>query len=149
VSLVLPVLYHWSRTENRARINRHGLRPTCPTGTVFSPTGHVLDPDDEAASFNAVCLGTSPSHAWSLSGDITGGHGDSFDLWQVVLEDDDEVHPMPFHGYRLEEIRVANRIPKSQIWYVGTRVVDDRRRRRWREEPTADGGLRRVPVGDA
>lgn len=111
MSLVLPVFYHWSPTENRPRINRYGLRPTCPTAGRFDDT------------FKAVCLGTSPSHAWSLSGAVFAERGQSWDLWQVTLDVDDEVHPLPFTGYRLEEVRVANRIPKSRVWYVATREV--------------------------
>lgn len=144
MSLVLPVLYHWAPTERRAGITRRGLIPRTPTGANFHPDGSLMD--DPTDSFLAVCLGTSPSHAWSLSGGITAGHGDSWDLWQVVLDDDDQVHPLPFHGFRLDEIRVANQIPKRQVWYVATRVVSDRRRRRWREDDDGRGGLRRVPA---
>lgn len=111
MSLVLPVFYHWSRTANRTRIQRTGLRPTTPTAGRFDDT------------FKAVCLGTSPSHAWSLSGAIFGERGESWDLWQVTLDDGDEVHPLPILGYRLEEVRVANRIPKSRVWYVAARVI--------------------------
>lgn len=132
MSLVLPILYHWSPERCRKSILRNGLRPSCPTASRFDAKGQPVDDDDEG-SFLAVCLGTSPSHAWCLSGDLLAGYGDTWDLWQVVLDDDDEVHPLPFQGYRLDEIRVANRIPKSQIWHVGSRTVNDRRRKRWRE----------------
>lgn len=78
---------------------------------------------DEEASNLAVCLGTSPSHAWSLSGGIWADRESEWDLWQVSLDANDEVHPLPFFGNRLEEVRVANRIPKSRVWYVATRKV--------------------------
>lgn len=111
MSLVLPVLYHWSPSKHRAAIIRRGLRPTCPTATRF---------DDSTL---AVCLGTSPSHAWSLSGAVFGEKGEEWDLWQVTLDEGDEVHPLPFFGHRLDEIRVANRIPKRRLWLVGTRAL--------------------------
>ena len=141
MSLVLPVLYHWSPERCRKGIEKRGLRPTCPTAGAYTPEGWVAE-DDDALTFNAVCLGTSPSHAWSLSGDLIAGYGETWDLWQVALDDDDAVHPLPFHGWRLDEIRVANRIPKSRVWFVGSRTITDRRRRAWRE--TGDG--RRVRV---
>lgn len=126
MSLLLPVLYHWSRERSRKQIIRLGLRPTCPTSTRYSAAvipgtvnGRWLS-DDSAVM---VCLGTSPSHAWSLSGAIQGEPGETWDCWQVTLDVGDEVHPLPFFGHRLDEIRVANRIPKSRIWMVGSRTV--------------------------
>lgn len=84
---------------------------------------------DSEAFVHAVCLGTSPSHAWSLSGGIWAERGAEWDLWQVTLDDDDEVHPLPFFGHRLHEIRVANPIPKRQVWYVASRTVQAHGRR--------------------
>lgn len=134
MSLVLPPLFHWSPSDCRANINKRGLRPTCPTANHQRPfrqdmkRGHYVITDQEA-SFRAVCLGTTPSHAWSLSGNISAERGSTWDLWQVILDDDDEVYPMSFFGYRLDEVRVANRIPKSQVWYVATRIVQKHGRR--------------------
>lgn len=137
MSLVLPPLYHWSPAENRQRISRRGLKPTCPTSSpvgvpLMGPApeprmgrplrGQAREVDDEA-SVLAVCLGTSPSHAWSLSGALWAERGDVWDLWQVVLDEGDAVHPLPFYGHRLDEFRVANRIPKSRIWLVGQRTA--------------------------
>lgn len=125
MSLVLPPLYHWSPAECRQRIVRYGLRPKTPTAVPITaplPGGaRVVDPE---ASVHAVCLGTSPSHAWSLSGALWAEAGSVWDLWQVALDVDDEVHPLPFYGHRLQEIRVANRIPKRRVWLVGQRVVE-------------------------
>lgn len=117
MSLVLPVLYHWSPETCRASIRRRGLKPT-------TPTAYLED------SFLAVCLGTSPSHAWSLCGAIWADRGSSWDLWQVTLDDIDHVHVLPSHGadgHRLQEVRVANPIPKARIWHVGSRTVGARR----------------------
>lgn len=124
MSLVLPPLFHWAPDTARAGIIRRGLKPTC----------HTADhrPNDEGAgwyvgeSFLAVCLGTSPSHAWSLSGAIVADRGETWDLWQVTLDDGDEVHPLPFYGHRLAEFRVANTIPKGRCWHVGSRTVGAR-----------------------
>lgn len=130
----MPVLYHWSPANYRDAIVKRGLKPTCPTAPRYSAAvipgtanGRWLNGDD--FSQRMVCLGTSPSHAWALSGEIMSEDGESWDLWQVVLDDSDEVHPLPFFGYRLDEIRVANRIPKRRVWFVATRVVSKRARR--------------------
>jgi hypothetical protein len=132
VSFVLPVLFHWSPREMRDGIKRRGLKPTCPTSLTYSAevipgtaNGRWLEGED--ASARMVCLGTSPSHAWSLSGAIFAERGDVFDLWQVTLDDEDEVHPLCFFGYKLDEIRVRNRIPKRRVWWVAERTVGVRR----------------------
>lgn len=101
MSLVLPVFYHWSPPGCRFGIDRKGLLCTTPTAGRFD------------RSFKAVCLGTSPSHAWSLSADVFGSEGELWDCWQVTLAPDDgdqpgdAVHPLPFYGNRLEEVRVG------------------------------------------
>lgn len=124
MSLPVPPLYHWSPAERRKGITRHGLKPTCPTASPMGPPmpGGAREVDPEAF-VHAVCLGMSPSHAWSLSGALWAERGDVWDLWQVTLDDGDEVHPLPFFGYRLGEIRVANRIPKRRVWHVGERTA--------------------------
>lgn len=130
----MPPLYHWSPVEHRESIKKRGLRPSCPTMRpipILPPVKpgarrrHLGDvPGEESALM--VCLGLSPSHAWSLSGSIWSPRGSVWDLWQVVLDDDDFVYPLPFLGHRLEEVRVGNRIPKSQVWYVASRTVQER-----------------------
>lgn len=131
MSLVLPPLFHWSPVACRAKINKRGLRPTCPTAATFSPPieGTTIRYIDRDATVKAVCLGTTPSHAWSLSGAIFAERHSEWDLWQICLDEDDEVHPLPFFGNRLDEIRVANRIPKSRVWFVATRKVPAHGRR--------------------
>lgn len=109
----IPPLYHWSPADRRKQITRYGLRPGCrPTiGTVSTVTDgrHML------------CLSSSPSAAWGLSGAVGCRAVSGWDLWQVHLTDSDEVHILPTWGAWVTEIRVANRIPKSRLWYVAHR----------------------------
>lgn len=128
----MPPMFHWSKAENRERISRSGLRPTHPTATpawdagTVRRDGAVLHREsDESESFLAVCLGWTPSHAWNLCGAIpsVSTPGEAWDLWQVVLDEGDRVYPLEFEGFRLEEVRVRNRIPKSRVWFVGSRTV--------------------------
>lgn len=138
MSLPYGPLYHWSPRRCRASIIRRGLRPTCPTSTTISfadlfdsytpgKQGTHYEVEDEVVSFQAVCLGMTPSHAWNLSGACDFRPGARWDLWQVVLDEGDLVFPQPLIGYRQEEIRVGNRIPKSRVWHVGTRVIGPQR----------------------
>lgn len=131
MSLPLPCLYHWSPRDRRRSIIRHGLKPTTPTLVeVFGaePTGpRKLLPSQGVETIQAVCLGTSPSHAWSLCGALWGQQDETWDLWQVNLDDTDTTHVLGCDGHRLGEIRVANRIPKSRVWHVGTRTVGKQR----------------------
>lgn len=126
MSTPVPCLYHWSPARAYPQINRRGLKPTCHT------VDHRPYPEWQEGvweighSFLAVCLGTTPWHAWSLSGAVMASPSEKWDLWQVTLDDGDQVHPMPFDGYRLSEFRVANRIPKSRVWFVGRRTVGSR-----------------------
>jgi hypothetical protein len=131
MSLPLPCLFHWSPEDRRERIIQRGLKPSTPTAVENfdeTPTGpRKLLPSVGFTTVKAVCLGTTPSHAWALCGALWGQAGETWDLWQVTLAQDDQVHVLPIHGYRIGELRVLNRIPKSRIWHVGTRVVGARR----------------------
>lgn len=132
MSTALPVLFHWSPAERRVKITRNGLRPSTPTlvETFAGAQGpRSLERSEGFTTAKAVCLGTTPSHAWSLCGAIWGHKDEVWDLWQVTLDTDDKTRIMenPYSGYRLGEIRVLNHIPKSRIWHVGTRTVGSRR----------------------
>lgn len=123
----LPPLYHWSPLSARAGIVRRGLKPTCATSCSMMPPGDDhrgmhYDEDDEVFTFKAVCLGTSPIHAWALSGDISAEYGEAWDLWEVRLDDQDRVFPHATIGGVLDEIRVANVIPKTRVLWVGERL---------------------------
>ncbi len=122
MSLHLPALYHWSPTDRRKQIIRRGLVPgSRPTVSTVSTVGGA---DESGSGRHMVCLGPDPATAWSYSGGLPWLKGTlSWDLWQVHITDGDEVHVMPFWGRGLMEIRVANRIPKSRLIYLGTRTT--------------------------
>lgn len=132
MSLALPVLFHWSPVDRRKKIVRSGLRASTPTLVetfADKPVGkRQLMASLGHETIKAVCLGTTPSHAWSLCGAIWGERGETWDLWQVCLHEDDhvEIHSHP-EGHRLGEVRVCNDIPKGRVWHVGSRVVGARR----------------------
>ena len=124
-----PPLFHWSPPAARKGIVRRGLRATCPTAVPYvlpeepmKPGHHWID-QDELPSVNCVCLGTSPMHAWALSGDISGVRGETWDLWEVRLDEQDRVYPHPEVGMSLGEVRVGNAIPKSRVLWVAERTV--------------------------
>ena len=133
--MIIPVLYHWSPSRNRAGIAKRGLVPRTPVGwlrdvvpMVAKLRGHeVIDVEPEQRV--GVCLGTSPWHAWNLSG-AWGKPGEEWDLYSVVTDEGDEVLIRPLQGDVVEEVRVLNRIPKRRVWYVATRVVSPHERRR-------------------
>lgn len=132
MSFVLPVLYHWSPLDRREKIARRGLRASTPTLTeVFAAqaTGNRnLRKSEGTETVKAVCLGTSPSHAWALSGGIWGKKGSVWDLWQVNLDTSDCVRFMPNdEGSRLGEVRVCGNIPKGRVWHVGQRTIGVRK----------------------
>ena len=109
-AVILPHLYHWSPTERRAAIQKEGLQPYSPSMS------------HEGYAYAHICLATTPSAAWGISGDMDWGREEeSWDLWQVRLAEGDEVHYRAEFGNVLKEVRVANTIPPDRVWYVGTR----------------------------
>lgn len=106
--MILPALYHWSPTERRDIIFLHGLMPN-QTNVVAS------------GSLPHVCLSTSPSMAWTLSGGTGWTQVEEWDLWQVRLGANDQVHIRPEFGHEINEITVRNVIPPDRIWLVGSR----------------------------
>ena len=115
----LPPLYHWSPIERRETIRSEGLKPYSP------PWVKTDDPDDAewAMGCGVVCLGFTPSAAWGLSGAIDRFISEDieWDLWQVNLGENDEVHVRSEFGDVLQEVRVHNPITADRIWWVGTR----------------------------
>lgn len=115
--MILHPLFHWSPRQRRLAIRQAGLRINRP-------------PVVSTEMCDYVCLSQSPSQAWMLSAAAAGEPGQEWDCWQVSLDHDDDVRVRPFHGNRIEELRVHNDIPKTRLWLVGTREVP-RRGRRW------------------
>lgn len=113
MTLLLPILYHWAPTDRRDGIWRAGLQPYSP------PVCHSGD-----LAYPYICLATTPSSAWGLSGDLDHvSEVESWDLWQARLEEGDEVHYRSDFGPVLREIRVRSPIPGDRLWYVATREI--------------------------
>lgn len=133
MSLALPVLFHWSPVDRRKGIINRGLRASTPTMVEsyekVAQGPRQLRVAEGFATAEAVCLGTSPSHAWALCGALWGRTGETWDLWQVSLDTSDRIRILENDddGFRLGEIRVLNDIPKSRVWHVGTRTVGSRK----------------------
>jgi len=114
-SSLVGALYHWSPSFNRVDILQGGIK-------VFS--------DSACHSGNwqwpYICLSPHPSQAWSLSVDaVNGGKEDpieEWDLWQVTLPDNAEVHVREFWGRRIEEFKVYTSIPADHVWFCGMRT---------------------------
>ncbi|OZF47553.1 hypothetical protein CH292_19200 [Rhodococcus sp. 14-2470-1a] len=67
-----------------------------------------------------VCLSPDPATAWAYSHGAWRTPG-TFDLWQLWLADEDEVHVLPQWGHRIVEVRVHNRIKKSRLVWIAER----------------------------
>lgn len=102
-------MYHWSPSERRDSIIKHGLVPGAPSAVC-------------SAQIAYVCLGSTPAGAWSLSGDLEWLEEiEDWDLWQVTLADGDEVRVRGDFGPRIVEVKVHNTIPPDRVWWVGIR----------------------------
>lgn len=125
----LANLYHWSPECARAGILRRGLLPRTETFIASHPVtpgiGHHTC-EDEASTHLAVCLGTTPAGAWSLSGVYSAERGETWDLWEVTVPEDTEIHVRTEYGTEMWEVRALGRIPKSYIWFAGSRVAPQR-----------------------
>lgn len=104
------LLFHWSPVERRAGIIRRGLEP-----------GRLSVCNTWRAPY--TCFADSPGWAWALSAGIKKHH-DEWDLWCVWSDRLTEYEEIPgdgSRGGRPHEIRVYHRIPKSALWFAGTR----------------------------
>ena len=139
MTLNVPDLYHWSPEKYRRSIVRSGLRPTSLTAVYERPVkpgerlGHWVE-DLSEESLLAVCFGTSPSTAWAYSGALSSERGETWDLWQIELKPQDEVHFRSAWGNKLDEVRIANPIPRGRCWFVGSRTCPERGSR-WYANP--------------
>jgi len=110
--VILPALYHWSPVERRSEIRKDGLRPH----------EQAVTHSDPALTSPYLCFSPTPSCAWSLSGAMEWtSEVDGWDLWQVRLEEGDEVHIRPDFGPTIQEVKVYTPIPSNRLWYVGER----------------------------
>lgn len=105
------IWYHWSPVERRASIIKHGLLPgKFSTDKLWRPP--------------YICLATSPSLAWGLSGGIRKRERRDWDLWQADVSEQSGYEELYFDGSNeIKEIRVYERIYKRNVWYVATRNV--------------------------
>jgi hypothetical protein len=109
--VILPALFHWSPATNRVAILRDGLKPYSP------PVVHA-----GTAKFPYICLSPTPSSGWGLSGDMSwASEVDEWDLWQVRLQEGDEVDIRGDFGPVIREVRVRNALPADRVWLVATR----------------------------
>lgn len=114
----LGVLYHWAPAARHDEIRRLGLQPYSP------PCIGGVEPHEWANGCGHVCLGTSPSAAWQLSGALDYEHLteiEEWDLWEVRLGERDEVRVRSEFGPRVWEVKVYNAIPPDRVWWAATR----------------------------
>jgi len=97
----LPPLYHWAPTACRDAILETGLRPSCPhrDGTL------------------TVCLASTPSVAWALSGAMR--ERGAWDLWEVCVADTPVFRVR--HWGRLCEWRIPRAIASHGLLLVASR----------------------------
>lgn len=133
--------YHWSPVENRKGIVRRGLlgkrMPVC-TIQVLEMEGESEGEKEEVFRQPMICMGPTPLQAWILSGYLYGDEGSLWDLWQVMLEPEDEL--VVIHaGNGVTEIRTPGPIPKRWVQLVGQRV-------KMREGSWRNAGIERADV---
>lgn len=139
-------LFHWSPRERRRGIERFGLRPGmrphCSNGPLMLDDKLWVHDKDWRAPY--ICLGPDPWKAAVYSWMVHGEPGQTWDLWQIWLdasvdvidwrrrEDVDIIHVERIDGQlvesrhtvkRLVEVRIATRIPKSRVEWLGSREL--------------------------
>jgi hypothetical protein len=109
--LHIDTLFHWSPAERREDILKTGLQ-------VYSPS--VVHSGEYRWPY--ICLGTTPSSAWGLSGDMEwASEIEQWDLWQVRIEEGDEITIRGDFCPVIREVRVRNSLPPDRVWFVATR----------------------------
>jgi hypothetical protein len=109
------ILYHWSPIERRPSILKLGLVPgKLSKDKIFRP--------------NYICFSSSPSLAWGLSGLRSEIFGE-WDLWMTYSNIPTKyiTRSVCNKPRCCLEYRIFERIPKSKIWYVGSRELRDRK----------------------
>lgn len=104
-----PALYHWTPTERLEAIRRDGLVP----GSARCVTSTEVD---------TVCFGYSPAGAWRLSGAMSWAPQGRWELLQWRVPDSAAWYDRG-DG---EEARTRERVPWTQLWWVGSRTVGAR-----------------------
>jgi len=104
------LLFHWSPIGRRKRIEKEGL---CP--------GNLSKDKDWRPPY--ICFSRSPSIAWGLSAMTTDepGYWDLWMVWSTEVPKGWETLSTDGSG-KPTEYRVYDRIKKSKVWYVGTRL---------------------------
>lgn len=117
----LGPLYHWSPRDRIGSIRRQGLTPG--KRNLNGPIWHGLSGGDEGLGEyrqDSISFATDPATAWNYSHGTWRSEG-TFDLWQVYLEDTDDVEVRTIRGNRIIEVRVRNRIPRRRLIMIGER----------------------------
>lgn len=105
----LGPMFHWSPADRYGSILRDGLQP-------------FKEPTVSSAVTGYVCLSPTAAAAWALSGAADWAtETDAWDLWQVELDERDEVRVRPGFGPVLREVRIHNPIPADRLWWAGRR----------------------------
>lgn len=118
----LGPLYHWSPRERRKSIDRLGLVPGKKNFAGYGDYTNSVTGEDEVYLQPSLSFSTTPATAWNYSHGVWKTAG-TFDLWEVYLLPEDEVHINPMWGSRIIEVRVHNRIMKSRLVWVGERTI--------------------------
>jgi hypothetical protein len=124
--LQLTPLYHWSPAGRRRSIERRGLQPG------MRPSRPMYDLDGETEidwRADHIYLAPDPVTAARMSWRVFGEPGQEWDLWQAELVAVDNVRMREDSGPYVLEVRVYNRIPKSRLTWLGSRVLRDHRGR--------------------
>lgn len=106
--MLLEQLFHWSPADRFDSISQQGLIP----GSF-----HVTCTEPQTVIF----LSPDPRTAWELSGAV--GTARDWDLWQVTVDDDDEIHIRAEFGPRVQEVRIHNPIPPGRLFHLARRLT--------------------------
>lgn len=110
MSLHVGTLFHWAPKRCRADILTKGLQVLLPSR---------LHPD---ACFAYVCLGTTPSSAWSLLLEPESEDEFGWDLWQVQVAEGDPLLIRGDFSPFVREVRVLRALPPDRLWWIGERA---------------------------
>lgn len=116
--MIINPVFHWSPDDRHKEIIKHGL--VLGQKSTMSPG---LE-EEWALGCAEICFGTSPLAAWNLSGGMAYDHLleiEAWDLWQVDLQQGDEISFRGEYGNWLTEVRCGNTIPADRVHWVARR----------------------------